>query len=128
MSLEIILHVFKCLLVSLVPLKFLLLTVAPFLFILVNDLCKFAKVPGVYILLAPSGRRGTLPFLKEQMFTFSNTSKKFKPSPDIILICQCHFWIGKNTNKEFSCVMVFIRCQVALWNSNLFLVSVDVSE
>ena len=51
--------------VSLVLLKFLyILATAPFLFILVGTLCvrKFSMVPGVYILLCPPGRKGTLFF------------------------------------------------------------------
>ena len=45
----------------------------------------------------------------------------------IMLLCQGCCWTGKNTNKKFSCVMVLI-VRLALWNSNLFLVSIDVSE
>ena len=37
-----------------------------------------------------------------------HSSKIFEPLSDIILLCQGYSWIGKNKNKEFSCVMMFI--------------------
>ena len=52
--------------------KILTLAIAPFLFILVDVLCEFAMVPGVYILLS-SRRRGTLFFLSARIYTFSST-------------------------------------------------------
>ena len=56
---------------------------------------------------APSGRSGTLLFLREQMYTFSSTfSKKFKLLSTIIVLCQGYDWIWKNTNEEFNCVMI----------------------
>ena len=108
-SLAIILNIFKCVKVSLVSLKFLLLAIAPFLFILIGVLCEFAMVSGVYILLSPQekevhysswGNRCT--------HSAAYSSKRFKPLFDIMWLCQGYWWIGKNTSKEFSCVMVFI--------------------
>ena len=53
-SLEIILNVFNCLIVPLVPsTKILTLTIAPFLFIFVDIVFEFAMVTGVYIFLSP---------------------------------------------------------------------------
>ena len=110
-SLEIILNVFKCLIVSLGSTKTLTLATAPLLFLLVGVLsvCEFAMVPGVYILLSPQeeevhssswGHRCT--------HSAAHSSKRFKPLSDMIWLWQGYWWIWKNTNKEFSCVMVFI--------------------
>ena len=58
---------FKCLIVSIIPRKFLYIYFdnSTILFILVGTICvfEFAMVPGVYILLCPPGRKGTLFFL-----------------------------------------------------------------
>ena len=82
------------------------LAIAPFLFILVGVFCEVAVVRGVCILCA---FRGTLFFLRVQMYTFSSTFIiRFKPLCDTLLLCQGYCWIGKNTNKKFSCVMMFI--------------------
>ena len=51
--------------VSLVLLKFLLLAIATFLFILVGVLCEFAMVLGVYILLSPLLPEGTDVHIKQ---------------------------------------------------------------
>ena len=82
------------------------LAIALFLFILVGVFCEVAVVRGMCILCA---FRGTLFFLRVQMYTFSSTFiKRFKPLCDTLLLCQGYCWIGKNTNKKFSCVMMFI--------------------
>ena len=66
-------------------------------------------VPGGYILLSPQeeevnyssrGHRCT--------HSAAHSSKRFKPLSDMIWLWQGYWWIWKNTNKEFSCVMVFI--------------------
>ena len=81
------------------------LAIAPFLFILVGVFCEVAVVRGVCILCA---FRGTLFFLRVQMYTFSSTFIiRFKPLCDTLLLCQGYCWIGKNTNKKFRCVMAF---------------------
>ena len=77
--------------------KILTLAIAPFLFISVDVLCKFAMVPGEYILLFPQEEA-------VHRFTHSaaHSSKRFKPLSTIILLCQGYCRIGKNTNKEFN--------------------------
>ena len=57
-------------------------------------------VPGAYILLSPQE--------EEIHYSAEHSLKRFKPLSDIILLCQGYCWTGKNINKEFSCVMVFI--------------------
>ena len=52
--------------------KILNLEIAP-LFISVGDLCEFAMLPDVHILLPPQGRRGALFFLKGQIHAFGST-------------------------------------------------------
>ena len=43
------------------------------------------------------------------MHTFGSTFiKKIKSLPATILLRQGYCWIGKNTNKEFNCVMMLI--------------------
>ena len=68
-SLEITLNVCKCLIVSLVLLEFLFGSSTDF--ILVGILCEFAMVPLVYILLSIPEKKGSLFFLRTQMYTFS---------------------------------------------------------
>ena len=71
--------------------KILTLVIAPFLFILVGVHCKFPMVQGVYILLYPQeeavhyysgGNRCTRSAV--------HSSKRFKPSSAIILLCQSY--------------------------------------
>ena len=103
------------------------MAIAPFLFILVDVLCEFAMVPGVYILLSPQkeevhysswGQRCT--------HSAAHSSKRFKPLSDMIWLWQGYWWIWKNTNKEFSCVMVFIMRPSNTFT--FFLVSMNVPE
>ena len=79
--------------------KILTLAVAPFLFILVGVVFEFAVVPDVYILLLRKKRHTTLLFLRVQIEKFSSTFIKDKVVVEL----------EKNTNKEFICVMVFIK-------------------
>ena len=74
--------------------KILTSAIALFLFILFEVLSGFAMVPGVHILLSSQ---------EEDVYYFS-----WGTLYDIMLLCQSCRWIGKNTNKEFSCVMVLI--------------------
>ena len=111
--------------------KIFTLVVPSFLFIWVGVLCKFAVVPGVYTLLSPEEEEVHY-FCWRRRCTHStvHSSKRFKPLSDIILLSQGYCWIGKNINKEFNCLLVFIMIwdQVALWNCNLYLVSMNISE
>ena len=43
-----------------------------------------------------------------------HSSKIFKPFLGIILLCQGYCWIGKNTNKKLSCVMVFMMSEIPI--------------
>ena len=40
-------------------------------------------------------------------YSAGHSSKRFKSFPDIMLLCQGCCWVGKNTNKEFSCCCFF---------------------
>ena len=54
--------------------KILTLAIAPFLFVLLRVLCRFAIVSSVFILLSPREEVGfNTIFLRVQMKTFSNT-------------------------------------------------------
>ena len=88
----------------------LTLAIAPFLFFLVSVICEFAMVPGVYILLSPQEEEVHYSSWAGHKCTHSavHSSKKIKSLSDIMLLCQSCCWIGKNTNKEFSCFLVFI--------------------
>ena len=99
-SLEITLNVFKCLIVSLVPLKFLYtLATAPFLFISVGSLCvcEFAMVPVVFILLCPLGRKGTLFYLHIQLH---NHEKDLNPSLWLYYYGKVIAELENNTNNR----------------------------
>ena len=77
--------------------KILNLTTAPFLFILVSALsvCKFAMVPGVYILLylqeeeVHSSSRGHR-YIYIYIHSAAQSSKRFKPLSAAILLWQGH--------------------------------------
>ena len=89
--------------------KVLTLAIALFMFILVGILYEFAVVPGVYILLSPQEEKvysSTWGHRCTQLVAHS--LKRSKPLSAIRLLCQGYYWIEKNSNKEFNCVMVFI--------------------
>ena len=69
--LEITPNVFKCLIVSLVLLRFLLQQHHHFC--LFYFICEFAMVPGVYILLSRHEEEVHSFFLRAKMYTFSST-------------------------------------------------------
>ena len=71
-SSKIILNVLKCLIVSLVPLKFLLWQKHHFCLFFWRHLWICYGARCVHFIV-PSGRRGSLFFLKTQMYTFSST-------------------------------------------------------
>ena len=89
--------------------KILTLTINPFLFRFVGIIHEFSMVPGVYILYCP---------LRKKRFTFLSEGTNVRIQQRIhqknlnlcyiMLLCQGCCWIGKNTNKKFSCVMVLI--------------------
>ena len=82
-SLDIILNVFKCLAVSLVPLKFLLWQMHYFfLFISVDTLCKFTMMLGVYTLLFPQEELHFFPEGKGCTHLAAHSSKRVKPLSD----------------------------------------------
>ena len=83
--------------------KILTLTINPFLFMFVGIIHEFSMVPGVYILYCP---------LRKKMFTFLSESTNVRIQQHIhhyiMLLYQDCCWIGKNTDKKFSCVMVLM--------------------
>ena len=89
--------------------KILIFTIAPFLFMFVGIIFEFAMVPGVYILYCP---------LRKKRFSFLSDGTNIRIQHHIhqkdlnlcyiMLLCQSCCWIGKNTNKKFSCVIVLI--------------------
>ena len=66
----------------------------------VGIICEFSIVPVVYILYCP---------LRKERFTFlsvgTNVCIQQRIHHYIMLLYQSCCWIGKNTNKKFSCVM-----------------------
>ena len=89
----------KCLIVSLVPQKFLYtLVTAPLLFILVGNLCvcEFAMVPGVTSECVPRKKRYTvLP-----THSAAQSSKRVKPLSVTIVLWQDHCSIGKQHKQQ----------------------------
>ena len=89
--------------------RILIFTIAPFLFMFVGIIFEFAVVPGVYILYCP---------LRKKRFSFLSDGTNIRIQHHIhqkdlnlcyiMLLCQSCCWIGKNTNKKFSCVIVLI--------------------
>ena len=89
--------------------RILIFTIAPFLFMFVGIIFEFAMVPGVYILYCP---------LRKKRFSFLSDGTNIRIQHHIhqkdlnfcyiMLLCQSCCWIGKNTNKKFSCVIVLI--------------------
>ena len=90
--------------------EILTLTTSPILFILVGVLCELTMVPSVYILLSPQEEEVHYSSWGHRYIynSAAHSSKRFKLLSDIIWLCQGYWWIRKNTNKEFSCVTVFI--------------------
>ena len=79
--------------------KILTLAIAPILFILVGIIYESAIVSGVYILLSPQE--------EEVHYTILPEGTNVKIQQHIYQRLGC-CWIGKNTNKEFSYVTVFM--------------------
>ena len=81
-------------------------------------------VPGVYILLCPPGRQGTL----LPTYSAAKSSKRLKALSVTILLQQDHCWIGKQhkQQKKCNCLRCLWSDQVALQNSYLFLISNNV--
>ena len=63
----------------------LTLAIASFLFILVDILCEFAMLPGIYILLFPQEKRCTIlpDDTDEYKHSAPHSSKRFKPLSDV---------------------------------------------
>ena len=108
MSLEIILDVFKWPIVSLVPLKILILAIAPHFFILVGILCEFTIVLGVYILLPQKDKVQI--FLRAQMYTLH--VQQYIHQKDLNLCLPLYYYakviVELEKNKEFNCVVVLM--------------------
>ena len=75
----------------------------------VGIICDFVMVPGVFILYCPL-RKKSFTFLSEgtNVHIQQHIHQKDLNLCYIMLLCQGCCWIGKNTNKKFSCVMVLI--------------------
>ena len=113
-SLEITLNVFKCLMVSLVSLKFLYtLATAPFLFTLVGTLCvcEFAMVSGVNIFLCPPGRKGTFFLLHIQLH---NHQKDLNPSLWLHYYGKVFSELENNTNNRKR-LTIYGACNLTKW-------------
>ena len=66
-------------------------------------------MPGVYILLSPQEKEIHSSFwVQTCTHSATHSSKRFKPLSAIIFLCQGYCWIGKNTSKEFNCVMLMV--------------------
>ena len=88
--------------------KILNLTTVPFLFILVSavSVCRFAMVPGVYILLYPL-EEDVLFFLRARIYIHiqqHNHKKDLNPCLSLYYYGNVNIELEKNTNKEFNCV------------------------
>ena len=118
--LEVILNISKYIVVSLVPLKFLLWQQhRSSLFLLASSgnlpYCQVCTFYCPFRKKRCSGKRGAQ---EKEVYSSSwgcrcihsaaHSSKRFKPLSTITWLCQSYCWTGKNTNKEFSCPMVLI--------------------
>ena len=114
----------------------LILAIVPLSFISAWILCEFAMLVDVSIhFTVPSGRRGALFFLWEQMYTSGSTFiKKIKP-------VVCHYIsmprssnvyikrINSTIQARNSTVLWWLLWyQVILYNSNIFGISINVSK
>ena len=89
--------------------KILTLVIALFLFILVGVLYEFAMGPGIYVLLSPQEQELHSSSCGHTCtHSAAHSSKRYEPLSGITLLCQGYCWIGKDANKESTCVMLMI--------------------
>ena len=104
--------------------KILTLAIAPFLFISWVPL--WICYGALYILLSPQ-EEDVHPSSWEHrcIHWAAHSSKRFKPLPAIILLCQSYCWIEKSTNNR---VMVLIIRPGSTLKFHCFLISMNFSE
>ena len=96
--------------------KILTLAITPFLFILVvQSVCEFALVPGVYILLSPRKKTCTLlPEDTDVHIQQHNHQKDLSPCLSLYCFGKVIVELEKNTSKEFKCV--YGACNLTIWH------------
>ena len=90
--------------------KILTLEITPFLFIFVGIPCEFAMVSDVYILLSPQEEKvSTSSWGERHTHLAVHSSKRFKPLPTIILLCE-----GNTSKKHDFKIITFVTGSLSI--------------